>query len=77
MNAGGVPNTCKSYEKSPACRREYSGGRVSNAWAIYFQIGDNPAKAGLIPDSILQFRLSRLKVTSTSKLPFGNEPACH
>ena len=30
MNAGGVPNTCKSHEK--VLRDEYSGARVSNTW---------------------------------------------
>ena len=52
MNAGGVPNTCKSHEKVPACWGEYSGARVSNAWVIYLRIGDNTAKAVLIPNDI-------------------------
>ncbi len=29
-----------------------SGVRVSNAWVIYLRIGDNIAKAMLIPDNI-------------------------
>ena len=50
MNAGGVPNTCKSSGN----RRKLaflltSGGRVSNAYATYLSEGDNPAKVGLIP----------------------------
>ncbi len=34
--------------------------RVSNAWVIYLRIGDNPAKAGLIPDNI--FYISAFKI---------------
>ncbi len=52
MNAGGVLNTCKSHENAPACRSQYSGARVSNAWVIYLRLGDNPSKGGLIPDNI-------------------------
>ncbi len=29
---------------------EYSGARVSNAWAIYLPVWDNLGKPGLIPD---------------------------
>ena len=29
-----------------------TGARVSNTYAIYLLHGDNPAKVGLIPDSI-------------------------
>ncbi len=50
---------------------------MSNAWVIYLRIRDNPPKDGLIPDGILQLRLSRLKVASTSKLLFGDESACY
>ena len=31
---------------------EDSGVRVSNAWAIYLEVGDNLAKAGLIPNVV-------------------------
>ncbi len=55
MNAGGVLNTCKSNEKIPACRYEYSGARVSNAWIICLWNWDNIAKAVLIPDKIVIF----------------------
>ena len=46
MNAGGVPNTCKSngdiLEWGFVWRKMYlSGGRVSNAWATYRIQGDN------------------------------------
>ncbi len=39
-----------------------SGARVSNAWVIYLRIGDNIAKAMLIPDNIL--RASDLEIKS-------------
>ncbi len=32
---------------------EESGGRVSNAWATYREVGDNLAKAGLIPNVVI------------------------
>ena len=41
-------NTCKSNEKLSFGMVE-SGERVSNAWAIYPWVGDNPSKGGLIP----------------------------
>ena len=48
MNAGGVPNTCKSnevYQKQKQLAVEesdkLSGGRVSNAWVTYLIQGDN------------------------------------
>ena len=36
MNASGVPNTCKSYEKEI-----FSGERVSNAWEFTLMVEDN------------------------------------
>ena len=47
MNAGGVLYTCKSSEA--ARKGQSSGERVSNAWIIYPEVGDNPGKLGLIP----------------------------
>ena len=50
MNAGGVPNTCKSngiYMKPSDCK--FSGGRVSNAWVTCLVLGDNSWKRLLIP----------------------------
>ncbi len=44
MNAGGVPNTCKS---NVAAR--VHGRRVSNAWAIYLLVGNNAPKGVVIP----------------------------
>ena len=49
MNAGGVPNTCKS---SDLLRRE-SGGRVSNAWVTCPVHTDNLPKGMLIRDNML------------------------
>ncbi len=58
MNAGGVPNTCKSNE-DVAIR--LSGERVSNALVTYPKVWDNPAKAGLIPDVVIGIRIRCLK----------------
>ena len=44
MNAGGVPNTCKS--DVPA---RVHGRRVSNAWGIYLFVGNNAPKGVVIP----------------------------
>ena len=41
--------TCKSYGKAPFGGYS-SGARVSNAWALYLRVWDNPGKLGLIPD---------------------------
>ena len=47
MNAGGVPNTCKSSEPFGV-----SGGRVSNAWVTCPVHTDNIPKGMLIRDNI-------------------------
>ena len=53
MNAGGVPNTCKSngrFEKSLRMIFEaVSGGRVSNAWGTCLCPGDSSWKRLVIP----------------------------
>jgi hypothetical protein len=50
MNAGGVPNTCKSSGDNDEFTLNYlSGGRVSNAWATYLIQGDNSEKLLLKP----------------------------
>jgi hypothetical protein len=42
MNAGGVPNTCKSNgTQGIAIFLVFSGGRVSNAWETCLIQGDN------------------------------------
>ncbi len=48
MNAGGVPNTCKS--DVPAM---VHGRRVSNAWGIYLFVGNNVPKGMVIPHVIV------------------------
>ncbi len=54
-----------------------SGGRVSNAWAIYLQVGDNLSKGGLIPNVVVEQMLDFLKVGTPRGLPLGEEPASH
>ena len=56
MNAGGVPNTCKSNELNLMIDvlalidlRAVSGGWVSNTWVTYLLAGDNIWKQVLIP----------------------------
>ncbi len=53
MNAGGVPNTCKSNGKISLARYT-SGERVRNAYATYLQLENSPEKSGLILH-IIQF----------------------
>ena len=48
MNAGGVPNTCKSNVNSIFGTRE-SGERVSNTLVTCPEEGDNSSKEELIP----------------------------
>ena len=55
MNAGGVPNTCKSngefhFDGTP------SGERVSNAWVTYPEVRDNSSKGLLIPHEFSRVR---------------------
>ena len=38
-----------------------SGRRVSNTWVIYPEVRDNPGKLGLIPDSLSERMLPRVK----------------
>ena len=47
MNAGGALYTCKSSEAGSNIQS--SGERVSNAWIICPEVGDNPGKLWLIP----------------------------
>ncbi len=54
-----------------------SGGRVSNAWAICPQVGDNPAKARLIPNVVLCRMAGKSKVGILRDLPLEEEPASH
>ncbi len=41
--------------------RQVSGARVSNAWVIYLRIGDNIAKAVLIPNNIPETQVLVIK----------------
>ncbi len=77
MNAGGVLNTCRSNEKVPACRDEYSGARVSNTWIIYLRIGNNCSKGQLIPDKVYFSSEEWMKGSLCFKLPFEDESAHH
>ncbi len=58
MNAGGVPNTCKSngeYIYFGKCT--FSGERVSNALVTCPEEGDNSSKGLLIPHVVMVFRV--------------------
>ena len=48
MNAGGVPNACKSNGVAPSGAKP-SGRRLSNAWATCPRERDNCGKLQLIP----------------------------
>ena len=53
MNAGGVPNTCKSSGVLlELALIKLSGGRVSNAWVTCPIHRDNIEKSMLIPDEL-------------------------
>jgi hypothetical protein len=53
MNAGGVPNTCKSNGMLAIA---FSGERVSNALVTCPEDRDNSSKGLLIPDELLLVR---------------------
>ncbi len=50
---------------------------MSNAWAIYRWVGDNLAKAGLIPDVVLCGITERPKVGILRDLPLSEELASY
>ena len=53
MNAGGVPNTCKSNVKPLIFGEKVeSGGRVSNTLVTCPEVGDNSGKPELIPQML-------------------------
>ncbi len=63
MNAGGVPNTCKSNEEAFVFVHEsLSGERVSNALVTCPEVWDNSGKLELIPHVVIVFRKLCLKV---------------
>ncbi len=68
MNAGGVPNTCKSNE-NPIFGLGDSGERVSNTLVTCPEAGDNPAKVGLIPHVLQRVRGLWWKVSALREGP--------
>jgi hypothetical protein len=60
MNAGGVPNTCKSNEEQ-CFGKAPSGERVSNALVTCPEEGDNSSKGLLIPHVVAEIRCSASK----------------
>ena len=61
MNAGGVPNTCKSNE-NPFFGLGDSGERVSNTLVTCPGDGNNPSKGGLMPDMLAFLRRTQVKL---------------
>ena len=55
MNAGGVPDTCKSHDASFFGLR-HSGERVSNTLVTCPEVGDNHGKLWLIPHALQEVR---------------------
>ena len=72
MNAGGVPNTCKSDEETAMA---LSGERVSNALVTCPLAWDNSSKGLLIPDEYLGVREPGRKAGVSQALREG--PASH
>ena len=54
MNAGGVPNACKS-NGPVGFGLQGSGERLSNTKVTYPKVGDNSEKSELIPHDILSY----------------------
>ncbi len=54
-----------------------SGERVSNAWVIYPEVGDNPPKGGLIPHTVSSGRKLERKGGLCLKLSLQDEPASY
>ncbi len=76
MNAGGVPNTCKSNEDVFVVTRVHlSGEWVSNALVTCPEERNNPGKLGLIPHVLQDVRSSCRKGLVTDSLREG--PASH
>ena len=62
MNAGGVPNTCKSNEEPMYSYKGFpSGERVSNALVTCPKVGDNSGKLELIPHVVIGIRTLMIK----------------
>ena len=58
-------------------RSAESGERVSNAWVIYPEVGDNPPKGGLIPHMISRRKYLEIKGGLCLKLSLQDEPASY
>ena len=56
MNAGGVPNACKSNGDLAI---DPSGKRVSNTWVTYPGVGNNDPKGSLIPHTVERRKIAR------------------
>ena len=54
-----------------------SGERVSNAWAIYLQVGDSSPKGGIIPDVVVGRLPGCPKAGILRDLSLEDEPASH
>ena len=65
MNAGGVPNACKSHAERFGT---LSGARLRNTWVICPGVGDNGPKGSLIPHTLLR---------EESGNAHSDEPAAH
>ncbi len=50
---------------------------MSNAWAIYPQVGDNSAKAGLIPNVLPERMFRKVKMGLLRNLSLDEEPASY
>ena len=73
MNAGGVPNTCKSNGEYWLRLITLSGERVSNALVTCPEEGDNSSKGLLIPHVVLEVRGFSKKWSN----PLREGPASH
>jgi hypothetical protein len=73
MNAGGVPNTCKSNAYIGAILGA-SGRRVSNAWIIYLRMGNILPKGRAIPHNMARASALAIKAGDwETGLAFGEE----
>ncbi len=74
MNAGGVPNTCKSNEEPLYSYEGFpSGERVSNALVTCPEARDNSSKGLLIPHVVSEVRGFETKWSN----PLREGPASH
>ena len=72
MNAGGVPNTCKSNgENAFGC--SFSGERVSNALVTCPEERDTSSKGLLIPYEVMRIR----SLMKKRRNPLWEGPASH